>query len=142
MLADGGKKIAGGTAKTLFSAGGMLNQAKGAAEGAKEAGGDKGKQYNAFMHSIGSSAKQAMRTRGSNLARSLLGGGSGGSGGGGGLNPHDNLQQHLSRRDANGNRESIKDYMQGRREAGKDVGKYHLFNDRFANASKPRDKKE
>ena len=128
-----GGKVAGGLAKTAFGGAGMLSQAMGAMQGAKDAGGSKADQRGAFMSSVGNSTKQAMLAGGGNLARSLLGGGksgggSGAGGGSGGINKHDQLQQHLSHKDAAGNRESMKDYMQDRKSVGQDMGRYHMHN--------------
>ncbi|MCL2381219.1 MAG: type IV secretion system protein [Treponema sp.] len=134
-LGNAGGAVAGGAAKTIFGAAGMLSQAFGSQQGAKEAGGTKAQQAGAFFSSIGNSAATAMKASGGNLARSLLGGGAGGGGGGGGTNRNDNLQGHLARRDANGNRESVKDYMADRKAGGKDYGKMHVQKDKMNKAN-------
>jgi len=132
MAGSGGKALAQGGAKAAFAGGGMAAQAAGAARGAMMLGGGIKGAALAAAGSVAASGKQALLAGGGNLARSLLssGGGSGGGGGSagdGGLNRHDQLQQHLSRRDADGNREKTGEYMGSRYKAGLDRGQEYML---------------
>jgi len=129
-VAGTGKKLGGtlaaGAAKTAFAGGGMIMQAAGAMNAVKTLGGSGGDQAKAFMGSMGASAKEAIVSGGGNLARSLLSGGKGGGGSGGGgaggINRHDQLQEHLSKRDNEGHRQGFKEYGKGRFNAGTTMG--------------------
>jgi len=121
MFKSGAGSLASGGAKAVFAGGGMISQAMGAANAAKTLGGSAGVTAGAFMNSMGSSAKTAMLAGGGNLVRSLLGNG-GGGGRGGSINRHDNLQQHLNKTDASGNREKMSECITGRYSAGQERG--------------------
>ena len=126
-----GGAVAGGAAKAAFGGGGALAQAGAAAKAAGDLGGGLKEKAGAFMSSIGSSAKEAGLSKGSNMARSLLGrGGGGGTGGGGGgasggpggLNRHSQLDSFASGKNADGTRRSFAEQIKERKEAGTNRG--------------------
>ena len=103
-----GKMLAGGAAKTAFAGGDMISHAMGAAGAAKTLGGGLGAQAGAALSSIGGNAKEALKSSGGELARSLLGGGSskgGGGGSGSGVNSHSQFQHFLNEKNADGTKQ-------------------------------------
>jgi len=128
MAGKVGGAVAGGATKTAFAGAGALAQAGGAASAAKTLGGSGKDQAMAFAQSMGSSAKTAMLAGGGNLARSLLSGGGKGIGAGGGesTNRYDQIQGHLNRRDADGKRETLGEYLDSRHKAGIDAGENYM----------------
>ena len=128
MAGKAGGIAAGGAAKAAFAGAGALSQAAGAASAARTLGGGGKDQAMAFAHSMGSSAKMAVLAGGGNLARSLLGGAPGGAGAAGGesINRYDQLQAHLGRRDAEGRRETIGEYLGSRHKDGIDAGENYM----------------
>ena len=91
-----------------------------------------------FMGSVGSSLKEAGLARGGNLTRSLLasGGSSGGGGGtGAGINRHDNRQKFLNKPTENGEKQTFREYLQGRKNQGADRGLNYMAKKEAASAS-------
>jgi hypothetical protein len=122
-----GGAVAGGAAKGLFGAAGALSQAGGAASAVGDLGGSAGQKAAAFMGSLGSSAKEAFKSSGGDLARSLLGGGgshggSGPSGAGAGINRHSQRQNFLQQTNADGTKKTFGEYLAARNATGVDRG--------------------
>jgi hypothetical protein len=115
-----GGAIAGGAAKTAFGGVGALAQAAGAAGAVGDLGGSAVQKAGAFMGSLGSSAKEAVKSSGGDLVRSLLGGGGGGAGSG--INRHSQLQKFLHEKNADGSKKTFGEYLAGRSEAGANAG--------------------
>jgi hypothetical protein len=124
--------VAGGLAKGAFAGGGMLTQAGSAAKAVGELGGTSADQKGAFFSSIGSSAREAFRSGGGSLVRSLLadGGtrtGSSGGGGGAGINRHSQRQQFLTP-NADGTKKTFSEQRESRRDAGTNLGLDYMAN--------------
>jgi type IV secretory pathway TrbL component len=121
--------VAGGMAKGAFAGGGMLTQAGSAAKAVGELGGTAADQKGAFFSSLGSSAREAFRSGGGGLVRSLLadGGTRTGSsgGGGGGINRHSQRQQFLTP-NADGTKKTFSEQRESRRDAGTDFGENYM----------------
>jgi hypothetical protein len=122
-----GSVLAGGTAKAAFGGAGALTQAASAAQAVSDLGGTAGQQAGAFMSSIGGSAKEALKSSGGDLTRSLIGGRSGGrsgasGGSGAGINRHSQRQHFLEEKNEDGTKKTFGEYLAGRREAGTDAG--------------------
>jgi hypothetical protein len=118
--------LAGTATKGAFAGAGMLSQAGSAAKAAGDLGGTGTQQAGAFISSVGGSAKEAFKSGGGDLVRSLLAGGSthtGSSGGAGaGVNRHSQRQQFLEERNTDGTKKTFGEYQAGRREAGTNAG--------------------
>jgi type IV secretion system protein TrbL len=134
MAKAAGGAVAGGVAKTAFAGAGAVSQAMGAAEAVKTLGGGGMQQASAFVTSMGKSAKEAALSTGSDLARSLTGNKSGGKAGGGpgspggGLNRHSRSQAFQNATDADGNRQSYKEYFAARKAEGVNDGENQMAN--------------
>jgi len=154
-----GGAAASGIAKAGFAGGGMLSQAIGAAGAVKTLGGSGRDMAGAAMSSVGNSikttannAKTSMITSGGNLVRSLIGKGiesgsptSGGASGGGtgsgkmpsrGINEYSNLEKHLAKRDGEGNREKMSQYLGGRYSSGVNRGQDYMVKQEQKKAAK------
>jgi type IV secretion system protein TrbL len=116
-----GGLAAGGLAKTAFSGSGMLSQAASAASAAHTLGSS---GAGAFMSSIGGSAKEAVKSGGGDLVRSLLGpGGSTRTGSSGsGVNRHSQRQRFLGEINPDGTKKTFAEQQAGRRAAGTNAG--------------------
>jgi hypothetical protein len=115
----------GGVAKAAFAGAGMLSQAMGAAGAVKTLGGGGMDQRSAFVTSMGKSAKEAALSAGGDLARSLTGGRSRGGGAGspgGGLNRHSRSQAFHNTPNADGNRQTYKEFFAARKAEGVNDG--------------------
>jgi type IV secretion system protein TrbL len=126
LAGKAGGAAAGAYAKSAFAGMGAFGQASGAAQAVKELGGTAGQQAGAFLSSIGGSAKEAFKSSGGDLARSLIGGGSHGAaasgGSGSGINRHSQRQQFLEKKNQDGTKKTFGEYLAGRREAGTNAG--------------------
>jgi type IV secretory pathway TrbL component len=124
------KGVTGGLAKGGFAGAGMLSQAGSAAQAVSDLGGTGTQQAGAYFSSIGSSAREAFKSGGGDLVRSLLAGGStrtGSSGGAGaGINRHSQRQQFLEERNEDGTKKTFGQQLDSRRAAGTDLGLDYL----------------
>jgi hypothetical protein len=129
MAKSTGGALAGGGAKAILGGAGALTQANAAAQSAGKLGGGFMDKAGAFATSLGMSAKETAKSAGSDLTRSLLSGGKNNSGGGstsGGINSHSQRQQHLAARNEDGSRQTFDQYLQGRKNAGSEIGLNHM----------------
>jgi type IV secretory pathway TrbL component len=121
-LAKGvGGAALGGVTKGAFAAEGMLTQAESAAQEAKKMGHS---GVGTYLASLGSSAKEAFKSGGGSLVRSLLAGGgtrTGNSGSdagaGAGINRHSQRQQFFTP-NADGTKKTLGEYEQKREQDG------------------------
>jgi type IV secretion system protein TrbL len=113
---------AGGLAAGAFAGAEVISQAASAGAAAKALGGTAGQQAGAFFSSIGSSAKEAVKSGGGDLVRSLLGGGGSSSrASGAGVNRHSQLQNFFTP-NQDGTKKSFGQHLGSRRAAGTDAG--------------------
>jgi hypothetical protein len=120
----------------------MFAQADAAAQAVKAGGGNGFQQFAAGFGSVKHSAGEALKNSGGELVRSLLaGGGTGGGSSGGtgsGLNRHNQLQSFLEKPNADGTKQTFKEYKAARTEAGAKAGKEYMDNfvERITNPGK------
>jgi type IV secretion system protein TrbL len=120
-----GGALAKGGARAAFAGAGAVSQAAGAAGAVGQLGGSMKDKAGAALSAVGGSMKQAMLAGGGNMARSLLSGGKGGGGGGSagaGVNRHSEREKFLGEKNADGTKQSFKEHLAGRKEAGTNAG--------------------
>jgi hypothetical protein len=129
LAGKAGSVLAGGAAKTGFAAVGAATQAGAAAKAVGELGGSAKDKAGAMLSSLAGSAGEAMKSGGSNLAHSLLGGKASG------INRHSQMEKFKHGADGGGggggaggaggegkSRKSFGEHLAGRAKQGENMG--------------------
>jgi len=114
-----GGAAVGGAAKGGFALAGDLSEANAASGAVKSAGGSRFEQAGAWVNAMGRNASDRLSAGALNLTRSLLGGGRG-------SNPHGWREDFLNKTNANGENQTLGEYLDARRTEGAARGTGYL----------------